>query len=246
MNDVITQMYARKSVRAFLDKPIEPEKKRLILESVFQAPTAGNQMMYTVIDVTDQGLKQNLARTCDNQPFIAKAPLVLVFVSDCHRWVDAYKAAGCDPRAPGVGDLLLAVTDTAIAAQNAVSAAWSMGIGSCYIGDIMENCEEHRQLLHLPDYAVPTVMLVFGYPTEQQESRAKPARFDARYIVHENAYKSLSAQEHRHMHELRKPGMDYDREISAFCQRKYHSDFAQEMTRSIEEYLKKFNMESKG
>ena len=37
-----------------------------------------------------------------------------------------------------LGDLMLAVTDTAIAAQNAVVAAESFGIGSCYIGDIME------------------------------------------------------------------------------------------------------------
>ncbi len=245
MNDVIAQMRARKSVRAFLDKPIEPEKKQLILESIFQAPTAGNQMLYTVIDITDEALKQTLARTCDNQPFIAKAPLVLVFVSDCQRWLDAYKVAGCDPRRPGVGDLMLAVTDTAIAAQNAVSAAWSMGIGSCYIGDIMENCEEHRRLLNLPDYGVPTVMLAFGYPTEQQEERPKPARFDAHYIVHENAYRRLGDEEHRQMHELRKPEMDYDREIAAFCKRKYHSDFAREMTRSIEKYLENFNMQPK-
>lgn len=50
---------------------------------------------------------------------------------------------------------MLAVTDTVIAAQNAVVAAESLGIGSCYIGDIMENCEEHRRLLQLPDYVFP-------------------------------------------------------------------------------------------
>ena len=49
---------------------------------------------------------------------------------------------GCDPRRPGEGDLLLATADAAIAAQNAVTAAWSLGIGSCYIGDVMENCEK--------------------------------------------------------------------------------------------------------
>ena len=47
---------------------------------------------------------------------------------------------------------MLAITDTAIAAQNAVVAAESLGIGSCYIGDIMENCEEQRRLLQLPEY----------------------------------------------------------------------------------------------
>lgn len=66
---------------------------------------------------------------------------------------------------------MLAVTDTAIAAQNAVVAAESFGIGSCYIGDIMENCEEQRKLLQLPEYVFPAVMIVFGWPTKQQMKR---------------------------------------------------------------------------
>ena len=68
---------------------------------------------------------------------------------------------------------MLAITDTAIAAQNAVVAAESLGIGSCYIGDIMENCEEQRRLLQLPEYVFPAVMLVFGWPTMQQKQRQK-------------------------------------------------------------------------
>lgn len=90
--------------------------------------------------------KEALAESCDHQPFIAKAPMVLVFCADCKKWYDAYLEAGCKPRKPDVGDLMLAVTDTAIAAQNAVVAAESFGIGSCYIGDIMENCEEQKTL----------------------------------------------------------------------------------------------------
>ena len=70
---------------------------------------------------------------------------------------------------------MLAVTDTAIAAQNAVTAAWSLGIGSCYIGDILEQVETHRTLLRLPEYVVPAALLVFGYPTQQQQEREKPA-----------------------------------------------------------------------
>ncbi len=84
--------------------------------------------------------------------------------------------------------MLLAVTETAIAAQNAVTAAESLGIGSCYIGDIMEQCETHRELLNLPDYVVPVAMLVFGYPSEQQKIRKKPERCDLKDIVCENGY----------------------------------------------------------
>ena len=64
--------------------------------------------------------------------------MVLIFCADCRKWYEAFQAAGCKPRLPGAGDLMLAVSDAMIAAQNAVTAAWSLGIGSCYIGDIME------------------------------------------------------------------------------------------------------------
>ena len=112
------------------------------------------------------------------------------------------------------------MADACIAAQNAVTAAESLGIGSCYIGDILEQCRFHRQLLHLPEYVVPCAMLVLGYPTRQQKERPKPARCALEHIVHTNAY---------------------DAWMEAFCKRKYESDFSREMTRSVEEYLKAFD-----
>ena len=79
MNEIIESLYNRKSVRVFEDKPIPVEYKELILSCALQAPSAGNMNLYTIIDVTDPKLKETLSQTCDNQPFIAKAPLVLVF-----------------------------------------------------------------------------------------------------------------------------------------------------------------------
>ena len=194
MNEITRSLHQRKSVRAFLDRPIDQKEKNAILQAAVQAPTAGNQQLYTILDITDPALKEALAVSCDNQPFIAKAPVVLVFCADCKKWYDAYQMAGCSPREPGVGDLMLAVTDTAIAAQNAVTAAESLGIGSCYIGDIMENCQIQRELLSLPEYVFPAVMLVLGYPTKQQQERPKPARCPMKQIVHENGYRSMDAE----------------------------------------------------
>lgn len=82
MNSTVKELFERKSVRVYKDKEIEPEKKQLILESAIQAPTAGNMTLYSIIDIQDQEIKDKLAKSCDNQPFIAKAPLVLIFVAD--------------------------------------------------------------------------------------------------------------------------------------------------------------------
>lgn len=240
MNEVLTQLYARKSVRVFTDCEISGKDKRAILRAATEAPTAGNQQLYTIIDVTDQGLKDKLAVSCDNQPFIAKAKMLLIFCADCQKWYDAFVATNCEPRKPAVGDLLLAVSDANIAAQNAVTAAESLGIGSCYIGDIMENCEIHRKMLNLPEYVFPAAMLVFGYPTKQQIEREKPQRAGMEHIVHENAYRRMDEKELEKMFSKKDGKLSYEAWMNAFCKRKYNSDFSREMSRSVREYMKSF------
>ena len=241
MNQTIKQLNERKSVRAFLDREISDDEKRAIIDAACNAPTAGNQQLYTILDVTDPELKNRLVETCDHQPFIASAKMVLIFCADCKKWYDAFRGSGCEPRLPDVGDLMLAVSDANIAAQNAVTAAESLGIGSCYIGDIMENCEQQRELLKLPQYVFPAAMLVFGYPTEQQKERHKPQRADIKHIVHENTYRQMDDDELRTLFSIRTDKKSYEDYMSAFCNRKYNSDFSREMSRSVREYLKQFD-----
>ena len=85
MNQTLKDIYERKSVRVFEDRAIGKDEKRRILEAAIQAPTAGNQGMLAIIDVTDPELKAKLAETCDHQKFIATAPMVLAFCADYHR-----------------------------------------------------------------------------------------------------------------------------------------------------------------
>lgn len=240
MNPIIENLLNRKSVRVFENKPIPGDIKQEILLAAINAPTAGNQQLYTILDITDQTIKDRLAITCDNQPFIAKAPMVLLFCADAQKWYDVFSDCNCNPRKPGNGDLMLAVDDALIAAQNAVTAAWSFGVGSCYIGDIMEQCEEHKKLLNLPQYVFPAAMIVFGYPTQQQLDRPKPFRCEMKYIVHENGYHRMEGPELRQMLRRQPENQTFEDWCQAFCSRKYNSDFSKEMTRSIEVYLNVF------
>lgn len=240
MNEVIRQLYDRKSVRVFTEQKIDEEIVNEILTSAVMAPTAGNQQLYTILRITDKELLLKLADSCDHQPFIAEGKLVLVFCADCLKWYEAFKYAGCDPRKPGPGDLLIAVDDALIAAQNAVVAAQSYGIGSCYIGDIMENAEIQQELLGLPEYVFPAAMLVFGYPTAQQAERKKPERVDISHIVYENKYHHMDEQELRQMFSIKTGTQTYESWMKAFCERKYNSDFAREMQRSVKVFLSQF------
>ena len=168
MNEAMELLLNRKSVRAYEDREISEEVKGQILAAALRAPTAGNMTLYSIIEVRDQVVKKTLVRTCDNQPFIARAPLVLLFLADYQRWMDYFLTSGVEQicedqgravRRPQEGDLILACCDALIAAQTAVVAAESLGVGSCYIGDIMENYKEHRDLFDLPRYVFPISLI---------------------------------------------------------------------------------------
>lgn len=243
MNETLQTIFGRKSVRVFTQRDISREDKLTVLRAAASAPTAGNQQLYTILDITDSELKARLAETCDHQPFIAEAKMILIFCADCSKWYHAFQLTGCAPREPGEGDLLLAVSDANIAAQTAVIAAESLGIGSCYIGDIMENCEIHRELLHLPDYVFPAAMLVFGYPTEQQKNREAVKRAPLEKIVSENGYPDMDKDYLEELFSWKAAAKSYEDWMKAFCERKYNSGFAREMTRSVKEYLREFSDE---
>ena len=204
MNPTLDILLNRKSVRAFEEREIEADVKAKILEATLRAPTAGNMMFYSILDITDQSIKEKLVKTCDDQPFIARAPMVWIFLADYQRWYDYFIHSGVEAlcaereiemRKPEEGDLFLACSDALIAAQNAVIAAESFGLGSCYIGDIMENYEIHKELFNLPSYVFPIGMLVFGYPTQQQKNRQMTTRFDEKFIVFENQYQRLDGDD---------------------------------------------------
>ena len=240
MNETIRLLTERKSVRAYEDKAVPPAVKRAVLQAALQAPSAGNMCLYTILDITDPGLKEKLSVSCDKQPFIAAAPMVLVFCADYYRWYQSFCRHLPAVRKPEEGDLFLACADALIAAQNAAVAAESLGLGSCYIGDILENFEYHQQLLELPQHVVPAGMLVLGYPTLQQKTRAKPRRFEVSDIVHENGYCREKADRMDAMLRDRGEGEGpgFEEWLGRFCQRKWNSDFSVEMSRSCRAMLK--------
>jgi nitroreductase len=258
MNQVMDLLLKRKSVRAYEEREISPDARAEILKATLRAPTAGNLMLYSILEITDQSIKDKLAVTCDNQPFIARAPMVWVFLADYQRWYDYFLASGVEDlcaqrqmsmQKPQEGDLFLACCDALIAAQNAVIAAESFGVGSCYIGDIMEQYETHREILCLPQYVFPICMLVFGYPTRQQLDREYTPRFDEKFIVFENRYRRLDRDEFDEMFAERQSRLLKIKSMAAegianvgqatYLQ-KFSADFSVEMRRSVREILKEW------
>jgi len=246
MNPTLETILQRRSVRRYQPRPVERERVDRIIAAAMRAPTAGNMMLYSILEIDDPDLKKTLAVTCDNQPFIAASPLVLIFLADYSRWVDYYAGSGVSAswcreqglplRTPGEGDLLLACCDALIAAQTAVIAAESMGIGSCYIGDIMERFEEHRELLALPRFVFPAAMLCFGYPAEDNPGRAMTPRFPRQSLCFRNRYRRHDARTLAEIFAKRELPK-YPAGVANFGQymyrKKFAASFSTEMTRSV-------------
>lgn len=250
MNKTLQLIHERRSVRSYSDRPVERETVDAIIAAAMRAPTAGNLMLYSIIEVIDPTTKEKLAESCDNQPFIARAPLVLIFLADYQRWVDIFLASDvpalCEARDetmrwPGEGDLMLACCDALIAAHTAVIAAESLGLGACYIGDIIERYEYQQELLDLPRYTFPITMVCFGYPRPHANARPRTSRFPQACLHFRDRYRRLEKDELLAMVKSRRRGPFVGGAVNVGQQvylRKFSSDFAVEMTRSVREAVR--------
>ena len=251
-NPTLDLIKNRRTIRAYNPKPLTQEETDSIIQGAMRAPTAGNLMMYSIIHVADQNLKEKLVKTCDNQPHIAKAPLVLLFLADIQRWWDYFELSKVEEKCNEIGklyqtpqesDLLLACCDALIAAQNSVIAAEAQGIGSCYIGDIMENYEIHREMFDLPKWVFPITLICYGYPKGDKNKIPLTSRFPQKFIQFTDKYSRLSKQDFEEMlKDERRPMMV--KEAQNMGQQLYlgkiGADFSIEMRRSVKAALKEW------
>ena len=245
INETLKIIENRRTIRAYSKKKLSQKEIDTIIRGAIRAPTAGNMMMYSILQITELEMKEKLVKTCDNQPHIAKAPLVLIFLADMQRWWDYFSISKvpelCEEigeifQTPQESDLLLASCDALIAAQNAVITAESLGIGSCYIGDIMENYEIHREIFNLSRWVFPIAMVCFGYPKGDKEKIPLTSRFPQKFIHFKNRYKRLNKQELNEMFQnterkiVEKNAKNIGQDVYL---RKTGADFSKEMRRSV-------------
>jgi Nitroreductase len=254
MNETEALIENRKSCRAFSDKPVTEETLNRLKHLTLRAPSGGNMIMYSIIEVRDEAKKLELSKICDSQPMIAKAPLVWVFLADDTKWLEYFSLGECDKKANtpirrvGLGDLHLSMQDAIIAGQNAAMAAEALGLGSCYIGDVIENYEKLQALLELPAHAVPACMLIMGYPKESLKDRALTKRppIDSSVFMTDSYKKhtldSLSYQYSDMEAEMKKNKVIEHDKLYAdrYYTRKFNSDFMAEMNRSTKVFVERW------
>lgn len=152
--DVMDVILSRRSIRQYEQKEIQTEVLNKILEAGRQAPSAANRQPIHFIVVTEDNIKKELSKGLFNR-FIKDSPLTIV------------GCANTGARLTGKWSIV----DTTIALQNMVIAAWTMGIGSCWIGDFKE--EKVKELLQIPNKWKVVALIPFGYPAEQPKPKKK-------------------------------------------------------------------------
>lgn len=202
-NQVLQVLHEHRSVRRYLPGPLPDGVLELLVSAAQSAPTSSNLQVWSVVAVRDPQRKTRIAALAGDQEQIRQAPLLLVWTADLAR----LRGLAADRGAPLEGaDYLessyVAFLDAALAAQNAVVAAESLGLGTVYIGAIRNNPEQVAAELELPEGVFAVVGLVVGRPDPAEGARVKP-RLPQAAVLHEETYSAagqreqLSEYEHR-------------------------------------------------
>lgn len=190
MNQIIEHLLQHVSVREFTTDPVTDLQKQALLQAAQSGSTSEFIQAFSIIEITDKALRQQLSDITISSVHVQKAPTFYVFVADLNRQAQMLTAqnkslAGLQ----NMESLLVAAVDTTIAAQNMAVAAESMGLGICYIGSLRNNIKQVAQLLHLPKYTCPLFGMTIGVPAVKNQP--KPRLF-LRNQVSENTYDATS------------------------------------------------------
>ncbi len=240
MNKMIELIKDHRSIRKFNNQPITESEEETILDCALRAASAGNMMQYSIISVRDKTTLSKLADSCDSQPFIGDASLALLFVADNHKWEKFFESRNVTDNGkpyggPEVPDMFLAMQDGIIAAQNSVLAAESLGIGTCYIGDIMEHAEFHCDLFNFPKHVMPLTLVVMGHYDHTPVLRD---RFNKEHMVFSETYPNIDEKFVTDMFSKKEESKsDF---AQKFYSRKIEAAFFKEMIRSIKVYLEQW------
>ena len=187
MTPTIDLLRSHRSIRSFTDQPITDEQREAILSAAQGASTSSFLQCSSIIRITDPALRERLVEFTGGQKYVASAAEFWVFCADFNR------NQQINPQAElGLAEqLLLGCVDTALLAQNAMTAAESLGLGGVFIGGIRNQVEDVIDLLKLPKFVMPLFGMCIGHPA--QDHQVKP-RMPQSMLVHENSYQPLNPQ----------------------------------------------------
>jgi len=158
--DVFEAIGGRRSIRAFKSRDVPEDTVKKLLEAGRWAPSAGNIQPWEFVVVREPSMKRRLVEAALGQSFIEEASLVIVVCANEDRSAEGYGFRGRS---------LYCIEDTSAAVQNILLAAYSLGLGTCWIGAFNE--DGAREALRIPAGIRPVAIIPVGYPAESPAPR---------------------------------------------------------------------------
>ena len=191
-NQTMRLLIERASCRSFSDKRIPPGVLQLVLEAGTHAPNGWNLQPYSIIKIENDETKQRLAEMF-GQGFISHAPVLLLFCIDWSR-VERWARLSVAPftATSSFRHFWISFQDTILCARSICIAADAMGLGSVYIGAVIEFLSDVRDMFQLPQGVLPVVLLCLGYPKTRPQPQKK---LGVDVIVHSERYREMEDQE---------------------------------------------------
>jgi FMN reductase [NAD(P)H] len=194
MNQTLEVLTTHESVRGFLNKPLPNGALKAILTAARSAPTSSNLQAYSIIVVTSQDKRDRMAVLSGNQGFIREAPVFLVFCADIYRLKSITERQGYRFAADTLEMFLLASVDAALALQNALVAADSLGLVTVPVGSVRNDPAAMAEELGLPEGVYALAGLSLGFEREGVRRGAKP-RLPEKVTVHHERYSAEFLEE---------------------------------------------------
>jgi len=185
MNKVIDLIKNHRSIRKFKQEPVSDEKVLSIIEAAGAASTSNFIQAYSVIRVTNKKNRMQIAELAGFQTWVEISPIFIVFCADLKRSENTCLFENKEMASGFTEQFIIATVDVALAAQNAMIAAESLGLGGVFIGGIRNDPEKVCELLKIPNHVYPVFGMCLGYPDEKPEQ--KP-RLPVNVILKEDYY----------------------------------------------------------
>ncbi len=187
-NPVVDLMLNHRSVRSYKPDALPAGALETMIAAAQSAATSSNLQTWSVVAVENPDTRTTCARLAGDQQHIADAPLFLLFMADLARLNRVADAVAIPRAGTDYFELfLMASIDASLAAQNAVLAAESLGLGTVYIGGMRDKPEELATLLNLPESSAVVFGLCVGYAVEGKEGAIKP-RLPQEAVLHRETY----------------------------------------------------------
>ncbi len=162
--EILEAVRGRRSIRRFQKTPIPATLIGTLEESLREAPSAGNLQSRRFYFVFREETRKQLADAAFGQEFIAEAPLAVVCCADL-KLARPYRERGRS---------LYCLQDVAASVQNLLLVAYSLGLGTVWVGAFNE--KEASKILTLPDHLRPVAIIPVGYPAESPSRPGKVPR----------------------------------------------------------------------